>query len=52
MRILLVTQHFSPEITSCALRMDAFTTAWSEMGHEVTVLTAVPNHPEGVIAAE
>lgn len=51
MRILLVTQHFSPEITSCALRMDAFTTAWSEMGHEVTVLTAVPNHPEGVIAA-
>ena len=49
MRILLVTQHFSPEITSCALRMDAFSEAWSGMGHEVTVLTAVPNHPEGVI---
>ncbi|HMN97897.1 MAG TPA: glycosyltransferase family 4 protein [Miltoncostaeaceae bacterium] len=49
MRILLVTQHFSPEITSCALRMDAFTEAWREEGHDVTVLTAVPNHPEGVI---
>lgn len=51
MKILLVTQYFSPEVTSCALRMDAFASTWSQMGHDVTVLTAVPNHPEGVIQA-
>src|SRR5262245_20266490 len=31
--------------------MDAFASTWAEMGHDVTVLTAVPNHPEGVIQA-
>lgn len=51
MKILLVTQYFHPEVTSCALRMDAFVREWTARGHEVTVLTAVPNHPEGVVHA-
>jgi glycosyltransferase involved in cell wall biosynthesis len=48
-KILLVTQYFFPEVTSCALRMDEFATVWASRGHDVTVLTAVPNHPEGVV---
>jgi colanic acid biosynthesis glycosyl transferase WcaI len=49
MHILLVTQYSSPEVTSCALRMDSFVRGWVAAGHRVTVLTAVPNHPEGVV---
>lgn len=52
MRVLIATQHFSPEITAASFRLDAFARAFIERGHEVEVLTAFPNHPEGRIAAD
>lgn len=51
MRVLILSQHFSPEITAARFRVEAFTRALIERGHEVEVVCAVPNHPEGVIAA-
>lgn len=48
-KIALVTQYFWPEVTSCALRVDSFVDAWTKRGHEVQVITAMPNHPEGVV---
>lgn len=52
MRILIVSQHFVPEITAGRFRMEAFAHALTERGHDVDVVCAVPNHPEGVIPAD
>lgn len=50
MRVLMLTQHFAPEVTACRFRIEAFATALVDRGHEVDVVCAVPNHPTGVIA--
>ena len=45
MKILLVTQYFYPETfksTDLAFELQ-------KRGHEVTVLTGIPNYPEGKI---
>ena len=49
MRVLIVTQHFAPEVTAARVRVESFAKGLIEMGHEARVLAAVPNHPEGVI---
>ena len=49
MRILYVSQYFPPEVNAPAQRVMDFAKAWREAGHDVTVLTAFPNHPAGVI---
>ena len=49
MRVLIVTQHFAPEVTAARVRVESFAKGLMEMGHEARVLAAVPNHPEGVI---
>ena len=43
MRILIVTQYFHPE----PFRINDLVACLSERGHEVTVLTGMPNYPEG-----
>lgn len=50
MRILLLTQHFAPEVTAGRFRVEAFAVALAEQGHDVHVICPVPNHPTGVIA--
>lgn len=50
MRVLLLTQHFPPEITAASLRLGPFAEALGRRGHEVEVICPVPNHPEGVVA--
>ncbi|MDQ2939009.1 MAG: glycosyltransferase family 4 protein, partial [Actinomycetota bacterium] len=52
MRVLILTQHFTPEITAARSRLHPMAELLAQRGHEVEVLTAVPNHPEGVIAEE
>ena len=52
MRILYVSQYFPPEPGAPAARVSELSSAWVEAGHEVTVLTAMPNHPTGVIPPE
>ena len=49
MRVLILSQHFPPEVTASRFRVEAFTRALIEQGHEVHVVCAVPNHPLGVI---
>jgi glycosyltransferase involved in cell wall biosynthesis len=43
MKVLIVSQHFYPE----NFRINDFAEALVERGHEVTVLTGIPNYPEG-----
>jgi len=42
-RILIVTQHFWPE----NFRINDLAESLSERGHQITVLTGLPNYPEG-----
>lgn len=49
LRVLILSQHFAPEITACRFRIESFTRALVDRGHEVHVITAVPNHPLGEI---
>ena len=43
MRILIVTQYFWPE----NFRINDLAVGLKEKGHTVTVLTGIPNYPEG-----
>ncbi len=43
MKILLVTQYFWPE----NFRVNDFAITLKDEGHEITVLTGIPNYPEG-----
>ena len=49
MKILIVTHYFPPEIGAPQARLSDFARMWADAGHEVTVLTGMPNHPTGVV---
>lgn len=48
MKILIVSQHFHPE----PFRINDIAKELVNLGHEVTVLTGLPNYPSGVIPKE
>lgn len=49
MRILHLTQYFPPEAGAVQVRAEAMARYLTQMGHHVTVLTEMPNHPVGII---
>ena len=49
MRFVFLTQYFPPEIGAPQVRLAAMTRELVRLGHEVEVVTAMPNHPEGRI---
>lgn len=49
MKILFVTHYFPPEVNAPANRTHEHCRRWVEDGHDVTVITGVPNHPRGEI---
>lgn len=49
MRILFLCQYFPPEMGAPAARTHEHARKWAEMGHEVTVVCGLPNHPDGVV---
>jgi glycosyltransferase involved in cell wall biosynthesis len=49
MKILFVTHYFPPEVNAPANRTHEHCRHWVEDGHDVTVITGVPNHPRGRI---
>ena len=49
MKILYISQYFYPEVGATTNRALANVRYLSGKGHEITVLTEVPNHPQGVI---
>ncbi|MFY9647046.1 MAG: glycosyltransferase family 4 protein [Terriglobales bacterium] len=52
MKILYVSQYFSPEMGAPAARASELSRHWSRMRHEVTILTGFPNHPTGIVPEE
>ncbi len=52
MRILLLTQYFWPETGAAQVRLQELAQGLQKFGHEVTVVTAFPNHPTGIIPPE
>jgi glycosyltransferase involved in cell wall biosynthesis len=49
-RLLLLTQYYEPEVGAPQARLGALARAMRASGHEVDVLTALPNYPQGRIA--
>lgn len=43
LRILLVSQYFYPEV----FRINDIAIEWVKRGYDVTVLTGIPNYPQG-----
>lgn len=51
-RIAFVCQYFVPEIGAPSARVSELCREWVAQGHDVTVITAVPNHPTGIVPPE
>lgn len=51
MRILILTQFYPPEFGAAAVRLSRLARLLAADSHAVTVLTGMPNYPEGVIRA-
>lgn len=49
MRILVLSERFTPEISAASARIQAHGKVWQEQGHEVVVVTCAPNAPRGKI---
>jgi glycosyltransferase involved in cell wall biosynthesis len=49
LRILIFSQHFTPEVTAAQARVHPIARLLADRGHDVHVITAVPNHPEGIV---
>jgi glycosyltransferase involved in cell wall biosynthesis len=49
MRVLYLSQYFPPEVGATQTRAHEMATGLVRAGHQVTMLTEVPNHPEGII---
>jgi colanic acid biosynthesis glycosyl transferase WcaI len=52
MRILFLSQYFPPEPGAPSARVSELAASWVRAGHDVTVLTAMPNHPTGIVPPE
>jgi glycosyltransferase involved in cell wall biosynthesis len=49
LRILILSQYFTPEVTAARARVHPIAQHLAERGHEVEVICELPNHPEGVV---
>ncbi len=49
MRIVFCSHYYPPEVNAPASRTSEHCRAWVKAGHEVTVITCVPNHPSGKV---
>ena len=47
MRILFFSHYFPPEVNAPAVRTYEHCREWVRQGHEVHVVTCIPNHPQG-----
>jgi colanic acid biosynthesis glycosyl transferase WcaI len=50
MRLLYISQYYPPEVGATQTRACEMARHLAMKGHQVTVLTEVPNHPVGIIA--
>ena len=49
MRLLILTQYFTPEITAARARLHPIAAGLAARGHEVEVICEIPNHPSGIV---
>lgn len=49
MHIALITHYYPPEVNAPAQRAFDHAQAWLKAGHSVTIVTAAPSHPYGVV---
>lgn len=49
MRLLILTQYFAPETGAPPVRLLAFAREFRRLGHDVEIVTAMPNYPAGRI---
>ena len=49
MNFLVLTLYFPPEIGAAPTRLDAMTRELAKLGHNVEVVTGMPNYPQGKI---
>ena len=49
MRVIVLSQHYPPESGGAQNRIHSLVAALISGGHDVVVITAVPNHPDGVV---
>jgi colanic acid biosynthesis glycosyl transferase WcaI len=52
MRFLILTQYFPPEIGAAPTRLPSVAAELKRLGHEVEVVTGLPNYPRGRIFPE
>jgi glycosyltransferase involved in cell wall biosynthesis len=52
MRFVILTQYFPPEIGAPQIRLAAVIRELLRLGHQVEVVTALPNYPQGEIFKE
>lgn len=50
MRFLILTQYYPPEIGAAQARLSAFARQLQRAGHDVEVVTALPNYPSGTLS--
>ena len=49
MKILFLTDNFTPEVNAPATRTYEHCREWVKQGADVTIITGVPNFPEGKV---
>lgn len=49
MKILFLSHYFPPEVNAPAVRTYDHCVRWARAGHDVTIVTCVPNCPDGVV---
>lgn len=49
MKILFLTDNFPPEVNAPASRTYEHVVQWHKAGHDITVITCVPNFPQGKV---
>jgi len=49
LRVTFLSHYFPPELGAAQVRMHELAVRLFQMGHEVTVVTAFPNYPNGII---
>ncbi len=50
--ILIISRYYPPEIAAAGVCVSEMATRLVKLGHQVTVLTTVPNYPTGIIPKE
>lgn len=49
MRFVILSQYYPPEVGAAQTRLHSFARTLLKLGHEVTVITALPNYPTGQV---